>query len=64
MVKPDTELSSRIVQRLRNAGLLSEGILGKVEAGLSTGTMSPEDWKLVVELEMSEKKGTTPIEDK
>ena len=64
MVKPDTELSSRIVQRLRNAGLLSEGILGKVEAGLSTGTMSPEDWKLVVELEMSGKKGATPIEDK
>lgn len=64
MVRPDKELSTRIVDRLRKAGLLSESTLGKVEAGLSAGTMSPEDWKLIVELELAGKKEAGPVEDK
>ncbi len=64
MATPDKELASRIVDQLRKAGLLSESALSKVQEGLSAGTLSPEDWKLVVELEMSGKKGATPFEDK
>jgi hypothetical protein len=64
MTTPDIELASRIVDRLRKAGLLSESALGKVQEGLSAGTLSLEDWKLIVELELSEKKGAGPVEDK
>lgn len=64
MATPDVELASRIVDRLRKAGLLSTSALGKVQAGLSAGTLSLEEWKLIVELEMSEKKGAGSFEDK
>ncbi len=64
MATPDVELASRIVDRLRKDGLLSKSALEKVQAGLSAGTLSLEDWKLIVELDMSEKKGDGSIEDK
>lgn len=64
MAKPDEELAVRIVERLRKASILSESALGKVLAGLSTGNLSPEDWKLLVELELSDGKGAGSIEDK
>lgn len=64
MATPDTELAARIVDRLRKAALLSESALAKVEAGLCSGTLSTEDWKLIVELEMSEKKEACQIEGK
>ena len=64
MAIPDKELASRIVDRLRKASLLSDSALAKVQEGLSDGTLSLEDWKLIVELELSEKKGTSPVEDK
>jgi len=60
MATPDEELAARIVDRLRKAGLLSESALGKVHAGLSAGTVSSEDWKLIVELELSKKKEVGP----
>jgi hypothetical protein len=63
MATPDNELASRIVDRLRKAGLLSESALSKIEEGLSTGTFSIEDWKLLVEVELSEKKEAHPLED-
>lgn len=64
MATPDDELASRIIDLLRKAGLLSESALGKVQAGFSAGTISPEDWRLIVELEMSVKKGAGSVEDK
>jgi hypothetical protein len=64
MATPDKEVASRIVELLRKKGLLSEGALGKVEAGLSAGTLSSEDWKQIIEREISGKKGPTAIEDK
>ena len=64
MATPDVELASRIVDRLRKDGLLSKSALAKVQLGLSAGTLSLEDWKLIVELDMSEKKGAGSIEDK
>ena len=63
MATPEKELASRIVDRLRKAGLLSESALSKVQEGLSAGTISTEDWKLLVEVELSEKKEATPLED-
>lgn len=56
MTTPDKELASRIVDRMRNAGLLSESALSKVQEGLSAGTFSTEDWRLLVEIELSGKK--------
>lgn len=64
MPTPDNELTSRIVDRLRKAGLLSDVALSKIQEGVSAGTLSSEAWKLIVELEMSEKKGASPVEDK
>ena len=64
MAKPDEELASRVVNRMRKAGLLSESALTKIQEGVSTGTLTSEDWKLMVELELAEKKGASSIEDK
>lgn len=64
MATPDNELTSRIVDRLRKARLLSEGALAKIQEGVSTGTLNSEDWMLMVELELAEKKGASSIEDK
>ncbi len=63
MAKPDEELASRVVDRIRKAGLLSESALGKVQEGLSAGTFSTEDWRLQVEIELSDKKEAHPLED-
>jgi hypothetical protein len=64
MANPDEELASRIVDRLRKGRLLSESALVKVQEGLSGGTLPPEEWRLIVELEMSDKKGVSQVEDK
>lgn len=63
MPKPDEELASRVTDRLRKAGLLSETALNKVQRGLSAGSLSTEDWKLLVEMELSGKKEAHPLED-
>lgn len=63
MAKPDGELASRVVDRMRKAGLLSESALSKVQEGLSAGTFSTEDWKLLVEIELSGKREEHPLED-
>ena len=63
MPRPDEELASRVVDRLRKAGLLSETALTRVQGGLSAGTFSTEDWRLLVETELSEKKEPHPLED-
>jgi hypothetical protein len=63
MAKPDEELASRVVDRMRKAGLLSQSALSKVQEGLSTGTFSTEDWRLLVEIELSEKKEAHRLED-
>ncbi len=64
MATPDEELATRIVDRLRKTALLSESALAKVKAGLCSGTLSTEDWKLIVDLEISKKKGAATVEDK
>lgn len=64
MATPDEEVASRIVDKLRKDGVLSETALKTVEAGLSAGKLSSEDWVLIVELESSGKKGVPPVEDK
>ncbi|MCA9474123.1 MAG: hypothetical protein KC594_18825 [Nitrospira sp.] len=64
MATPDKELAIRIADRLRKAAFLSESAIAKVEAGLCSGTLSTEDWKLIIEIEMSEKKGSGSDEDK
>lgn len=63
MAKPDEELASRVVERMRKAGLLSESALSKVQEGLSAGTFSTEDWRLLVEVELSGKKEAHSLED-
>jgi hypothetical protein len=59
MPEPDKELASRIMERLRKAGLLSESALSKIEEGLSTGTLTTEGWRLIVELEISGKEANS-----
>lgn len=63
MPKPDEELAYRVVDRLRKAAILSETALSKVQGGLSTGNFSTEDWRLLVEFELSGKKEANPLED-
>lgn len=63
MAKSDEELASRVVERMRKAELLSESALSKVQEGLSAGSFSTEDWRLLVEVELSGKKEAHPLED-
>jgi len=63
MAKPDEELASRVVERIRKAGLLSESALSEVREGLSAGTLSTDGWKLLVGIELSGKKEAHPLED-
>ena len=64
MKTPDEEVASRIVEKLRQQGVLSDSALTKLEANIVAGKMSAEDWKLTFEIDRPEKSRTADNENK
>ena len=64
MKTPDEEVASRIVEKLRQQGLLSDSALAKLEANIAAGKMSAEDWKLTFEIDRPDKEKTADNENK
>lgn len=59
----DQEVAERIVARLRESKLLSDSALAKLGPKLTAGTLSADDWKLIVELDRPDKKKVYHFED-
>ncbi len=49
---PDDIVAEQIVSELHEQQLVSEAKLKDLAKKLSTGTLSPQDWRLLVELEV------------
>ncbi len=64
MKTPDEEVASRIIEKLRQQGLLSDSALAKLEANIAAGKMSAEDWKLIFEIDRPDKEKVTDNENK
>ena len=64
MKTSDKEVATRIIERLRKEGLLSEETLARLEPKLIAGECSPEDWKLTVEMDRCEGKEVGDGEDR
>jgi len=50
MDKPSDTLAKRITDRLVKNGLFTEAAANKAQALIASGKMSPEDWRLPIEL--------------
>lgn len=59
MSKPDEQVADRIIEQLRKQKLLSESALGKLKPQLFAGKLSAEDWKLAIELDLTDKAKAT-----
>lgn len=55
MSKPDEQVADRIIEQLRKQKLLSESALTQLKPLLVAGKLSAEDWKLAIELELTDK---------
>jgi hypothetical protein len=51
MSKPDEEVADRIIAEMKASGLLSEATLEKLKPKLIAGSLSPQDWKLLFDLD-------------
>jgi len=51
---PSEVLARRIAEKLVAAGFVASEKQASVERGLATGVLTPEDWKLIVELSVGE----------
>lgn len=49
MSTPDEEVAVRIIEKLREAGLLSETGLDRLMPNLAAGKLKAEDWRFVFE---------------
>lgn len=49
MSTPDEEVAARIIEKFREAGLLSENGLAKLYPNLVAGKLKTEDWKFIFE---------------
>lgn len=63
MKTPDQEVADRIMAQLRKKKLLSDSALAKLGPKLAVGTLSADDWKLIVELDRPDKKRVSDRED-
>ncbi|NGZ08216.1 MAG: hypothetical protein CV088_02380 [Nitrospira sp. LK70] len=59
MSKPDEQVADRIIEQLRKQKLLSESALRKLKPQLVAGKLSAEDWKLAIELDLTDKAKAT-----
>ena len=53
MKTPDEEVSERIIEKFRTAGLLPESALKKLHPALLAGKLKAEDWKFIFETNRS-----------
>lgn len=53
MSTPSETLTARILDRLVHEGLLDEKQRGRMAPKLTDGSLSAEDWRLLVELSMT-----------
>lgn len=49
MSTPDEEVAARIIEKLREVGLLSEAGLKKLYPNLVAGKLKAEDWRFIFE---------------
>jgi hypothetical protein len=49
MKTPDEEVTERIIEKFRTAGLMSESGLKKLHPALAAGKLKAEDWKFFFE---------------
>ena len=49
MSTPDEEVAARIIEKLRESGLLSEAGLTKLYPNLVAGKLKAEDWRFIFE---------------
>lgn len=54
MKDPDEEIAGNIIEKFRAKNLLSETKLSKLKTDLSTGKLTPDDWKLLFETDRPE----------
>ncbi len=55
MDKPSDTLAKRITDRLVKEGLFTEVAAKKAQSTIASGKMSPEDWRLPIELATEKK---------
>lgn len=63
MKRPDQEVADRIIEKLREQGILSDTTLEKLRPKLVAGDLSADDWKLTIELDGADSKKVTNHED-
>lgn len=63
MKTPDEEVAGRIIQKLREAGLLSETGLNKLYPSLVAGKVKTEDWKFFFETDRVDAEGADDRQD-
>jgi hypothetical protein len=57
MPAPDDTVASRIIEELRDRDLVPRDRLASLEERLAGGSLSSEDWALMVELALDESSG-------
>lgn len=55
MDKPSDTLAKRITDRLVKEGLFTAAAANKAQSPIASGKMSPEDWRLPIELASEQK---------
>jgi hypothetical protein len=59
ILTPDEALATKIADAIKAAGLMSEQKLTRLRGDLAKGTLSAADWRLLAELALPDKGGTS-----